>query len=77
MVSGSAFMPTVGGGWMIVTVTLSVAVPPGPVAVIEYVVVSAGDTWVDPLTSTMPISGSIMQVSALVEVQVSVEDSPR
>jgi len=39
-------------------------------------VVSVGETGVVPLRATAPIPGSIAQVSALVEVQVSVEDSP-
>jgi len=39
-------------------------------------VVSIGDTAVVPLGATLPIPGSMTQVSALVELQVRVEDSP-
>ena len=58
------------------TVTESVAVPPEPVAVMVYVVVSVGDTVMDPFISTLPIPGSMTQESALVDVHVSVVDSP-
>jgi len=34
MASGSALILTVGAGWVTVTVTFAVVVPPGPVAVI-------------------------------------------
>jgi hypothetical protein len=53
-----------------------VAEPPEPVAVIVYVVVSVGETVVDPLGSTVPTSGSITHVSVYVELHVSVDDSP-
>ena len=76
MVSGAAEILTVGVVEVTVTVTLSVAVPPGPVAVIVYVVVSVGETAMDPLTSTLPTPGSITQVSACVELQNRVDDSP-
>jgi hypothetical protein len=59
-----------------VTVTESVVVPPGPVAVTVYVVVSIGETVVVRLSATLPIPGSISQESALVEVHVKVDDSP-
>ena len=39
----------------IITVTLAVAVPPGPVAVIVYVVVSVGESVMEPSTGTLPI----------------------
>ena len=57
-----------------VTVALAVVVPPKPVAVMVYVVVSVGETIVDPLRATLPIPGSITQVSAFVEVHDKVED---
>ena len=50
--------------------------PPGPVAVMVYVVVSAGEIAVEPFKSTTPISGDISQVSARVELQDRVVDSP-
>lgn len=58
------------------TVTPAVAVPPGLVAVIVYPVVSVGDTVIEPFASTLPIPGSIVQVSAFDELHVRVDDSP-
>jgi len=75
IVSGKAVIATVGGGTT-VTVTLAVVVPPNPVAVMVYVVVIAGVTATEPLTSTVPTPWSISQVSAVVVVHVSVADSP-
>ncbi|CAB5079071.1 hypothetical protein D3OALGB2SA_53, partial [Olavius algarvensis associated proteobacterium Delta 3] len=46
--SGSALMLAVGTGCT-VTVTSALAVPPGPVAVIAYIVVAEGDTSMEPL----------------------------
>ena len=57
-------------------VTLLVAVPPVPVAVMVYVVVTVGDTLIDPLEPTVPTSGWISHASASVEVQVRVADPP-
>ena len=71
--SGLAVKLTLG---ITVTVTSSVNVPSGPVAVIIYVVVSAGDTVIDPLTSTLPIPGAISQVSICFEYQERVVPSP-
>ena len=78
MAAEAGVMMTTGGalGSVTVTETSAVAVPPGPVAVMVYVVASVGDTWTDPLAPTDPMSGSITQASALVEFQVRVDDSP-
>jgi len=38
--------------------------------------VSVGETAVEPLRATLPIPGSMTQVSEFVEVQVRVDDSP-
>ncbi len=54
MLAGLAEMVTVGAG-KTVMVTLLVAVPPAPVAVMVYVVVSVGETVVEPLVLTVPI----------------------
>ena len=70
-------MATAGGGMMTVTVTLSVVLPPGPVAVRVYVVVSSGETVREPFGSTSPIPGSMLTLSALMVDQLSVLDSPR
>ena len=63
-------------GCKIVMVTLSVALPPGPKAVIVYVVVSEGDTVKEPLTSTLPMPASMTQASEFVEFHDRVHDSP-
>ena len=76
MDSGSAFIIAVGGGSITLTVTLSIASPPGPSAAMVYVVVSVGETMREPLTSTTSISGSITQLSASVEDHDRVLDSP-
>ena len=76
MVAGLALIVTVGAGMVTVIVTLAVAVPPGPAAVIVYGVVSAGVTMLVPDGFTEPIPWSIVTESALVELHVSVEDSP-
>jgi len=41
-----------------------------------YVVVSPGDTVVEPFTSTLPMPGSITQEPASMEDQVRAEDCP-
>ena len=58
------------------TVALAVVIPPGPVAVIVYVVVSDGVTVVEPLKATEPIPWSMEQVSASVALQVKTEEFP-
>ena len=58
------------------TCIASVAVPPGPVAVMVYSTVSVGETMVEPFAPTLPMPGSITQESASVEPHVSVDDSP-
>ena len=68
-------MATLGDGTITVTVTLSVAEPPGPIAVMVYVVVLEGLTSHDPDGSNVPTSGSITQLSAFVEVHVRMEYS--
>jgi hypothetical protein len=59
-------MVTVGGalGSVTVIVTSAEDVPPDPVPVIVYVVVSVGEIEIEPFTSTDPMPGSIVHVSA-------------
>ena len=64
-------------GSVTVIVTVAEAVPPEPVATMVYVVVSVGDIDIEPLAPTEPMPGSITQLSAWVELQVRVEDSPK
>ena len=52
----------------------AVAEPPGPDAVIVYVVVAVGLTEVVPFSKTGPIPLSIVIVSALVVVQLNAAD---
>src|ERR1700730_326199 len=59
-----------------VTRTFAFAVPPGPVAVITYVVELAGCTGVLPSGATLPTSGWISRSVAFVDVQESVTVSP-
>lgn len=75
MVSGSTDISTVGG-YSTVTVTLAEVLPPAPEAVIVNVVLSSGDTIVDPFKVTLPMLGSIEQVSAWVELQERTLDLP-
>ena len=75
MVSGSTDISTVGG-YSTVTVTLAEVLPPAPEAVIVYVVLPSGDTIVDPFRATLPMPGWIEQVSAWVESQERMLDSP-
>ena len=58
------------------TVVTHVALPPGPVTVSVYVVVTFGETLIDPLSGTLPIPRLIDAEVALFEVQVSVDDPP-
>ena len=58
------------------TVTLAEVPPPAPEAVIVNVVLSSGDTILDPFGATLPMFGSMEQLSAWVEVQVRTLDSP-
>src|SRR4030042_3904904 len=58
------------------TVTLSVNVPHGPMAVMVYVVVSVGDTVMEPFSVTSPIPLSIVTVVALIKSHVRVVASP-
>src|SRR5215472_8674388 len=58
------------------TTAVAVEEPPGPVAVIVYVVESEGVTFVEPSAVTVPTPGSIESCVASVEFQVRVEDSP-
>src|SRR5271154_5477884 len=60
----------------IVTRAVAVALPPGPVAVIVYVVDSVGFTGVEPCNATLPTPGSISASVASVDVQLSVTVSP-
>jgi hypothetical protein len=59
-----------------VIVTLAVAMPPAPIAVMVYEVVTVGDTLIDPLGPTAPMPGSISQEVAFVELHIRVADCP-
>lgn len=76
MVCGSALKVISGWGTTTVTTAWAVAVPLKPVAVMVYVVVTIGDTEIEPLDATSPMPLSILMVSASVELQVNVLDSP-
>ena len=65
-----------GGVDCTTTVVTHVALPPGPVTVSVYVVVTFGETLIDPLSGTLPIPRLIDAEVALFEVQVSVDDPP-
>ncbi len=56
---------------------VSVAVPPGPVAVAVYVTDDVGLTCRDPVAVTSPTPGSIRTEPALVAVQSRVTGWPR
>ena len=63
MTSGLVIVPLSAGDVIVnvicgvtIIVILSVALPLGPVAVMVYVVGSMGETVVDPLRATLPIS---------------------
>lgn len=58
------------------TVALSAAVPPGPVTVMVYAVVTEGETLVDPVRGTVPTPWSILALVASVELHESVAESP-
>src|SRR5215472_5357955 len=64
------------GGAATVTRALEVADPPGPLAVMVYVVESVGVTLVEPCGATVPTSGATVSCVALVEDQLNVEVSP-
>src|SRR5579859_589116 len=74
--SGACSCTTGGGGAVTVTRTLESAEPPGPLAVIVYVVESAGETVVEPCALTAPTSGAMVSCVASVEVQLNVVDWP-
>jgi len=63
-------------GALTVTRAVEFAEPPGPLAVIVYVVESAGVTFVEPSAVTVPTSGAMVSCVALVEVQLRVESRP-
>jgi hypothetical protein len=63
-------------GTLTVTRAVELAEPPGPLAVMVYVVESDGVTFVEPSAVTVPTSGAMVSCVALVEVQLSVEESP-
>src|SRR5215813_15561410 len=65
-----------GGGAATDTRTLASAEPPGPLAVIVYVVDSPGVTFVEPSGETAPTSGAIVSCVAFVEDQLKVVASP-
>src|SRR5580700_1585332 len=63
-------------GAFTVTRALDVALPPGPEAVIVYVVDVVGFTGVDPCGETFPTPGSIDKSTALVDDHESVTVPP-
>src|SRR6266850_3401484 len=65
-----------GGGAFTETVAAAVVEPPGPEAVMVYVVESDGVTLVEPCAVTAPTSGAIESSVASVEFQLKFEDSP-
>src|SRR5215469_8577282 len=65
-----------GGGASTETAAVAVAEPPGPVAVIVYVVESDGVTLVEPCAVTVPTSGEMVSEVASVEFQLKVDASP-
>jgi hypothetical protein len=79
MVAGSAVTTAVGAGvatgWT-TTVNEAVALPPGPVAVMVYVVVAAGVTVTEPLVVAIAPIGLIVTAVAFVEVKFSTLDWP-
>jgi len=75
MALGAAEIVTVGSVFT-VTVMLSEAEPPGPVALMEYVVVTVGLTARDPLRATVPMPWSMLTDVTFVEVQLNVLELP-
>src|SRR5260370_8208973 len=76
MVGSGAFGGGGGGGAATVMLTLASALPPGPVAVIVYVVDESGVTLVEPSGATVPTPGVRFNCVAFVEDQVRVAESP-
>jgi len=68
-------LPTMTKG-LTVTVTVALADPPGPEAVIVYVVVVAGVTLTDPLAGCAPTPLSMVTLVAFAVVQLNVELLP-
>src|SRR5579883_1198416 len=66
-----------GGGAVTVTRAVALAEPPGPMAVIVYVVESVGVTLVSPSGDTMPTPGASVRDVAFVDDHRSVADCPR
>src|SRR5258705_13704028 len=67
---------TGGAGVLTVTRAVEVAEPPGPLAVMVYVVESSGVTLVEPSALTVPTSGAMGSCVGLGEVQLNVDASP-
>jgi len=76
---GLAVRLTVGsletGGWVTTTVTLSLALPPSPLQLIVYVVVTPGLTDSELLVAVLVVQPAV-QLVASVELQLSVDDCP-
>jgi len=68
MVSGDADMLTVGP-WDTIIVAVSVTTPPSPIALMVYVVVTAGDTFFHPSSASSPMPPSMLTSLAPVEFQ--------
>jgi hypothetical protein len=75
MPAGAALRVIVGGKTTL-TPALAVTVPPGPLAVAVYVVVSAGVTDREPLAGTVPMPLSKVTDVALEEFQLRVAVDP-
>ena len=75
-VASTVIVTTTGVGWLTRMPALALAVPPGPLALMVYVVDVAGLTFAEPCEGTEPTSGEILSWVASVEVQVRVDMSP-
>ena len=75
-VASTVIVITTGVGWLTRMPALALAEPPGPLALMVYVVDVAGLTFAEPCAGTEPTSGEILSWVALVEVQVRVDVSP-
>lgn len=73
---GDALNVITGGPAVTVTVVAAVTVPPLPVAVRVNVVVTEGETTLEPLNATLPIFWSMDTELALLVVHFNVELSP-
>ena len=77
MVLGCALNVIVGGGPEVVTLTTvdATVVPPGPVAIAVYVVVTVGVTFTEPVAGNVPRPLMLTEF-ALLALQLSTVDAP-